>query len=423
VDVASTSKAIAMLYATVLLFVAGFLGAYPLVTLSMSLFLASITVSEYLLAKKYLRVLRRLSVKRTVNPSSAPETLPVRVFTTICNGSSEGITDIIVDEEKPPRTKRIPSSTGFIVDVPPSSCTSYAYGLTGAPGLAVSRRVVLEKYSPLGLFVAITEREEILTIRYYPLFASITQSIYSGESLGLQEIYSRRIKGVGTEFYSIREYVPGDDPRRIVWAAVARTGKLMVREDLAELRLRIHVFVDVSRPMWVGEPGKSPGDEALRLASSLADSARRAGGLLGYTFFSGEVWFNRYPGSASEVFTELYNRASMVDPYIVTPRRSLRRALEEASIAAEYIPLIIITGPGISINSDDVAEIARNRLAPTVIIYLKPPESIEAIEAEAKSLRDKFSNIPGALFIDAKSLGEALEALRIYAWRIARYAA
>ena len=35
----------------------------------------------------------------------------------------------------------------------------------------------------------------------------------------------------GFEFYGMRDYVRGDDPRRIVWRAVARTGKLMVRSQ------------------------------------------------------------------------------------------------------------------------------------------------------------------------------------------------
>lgn len=51
----------------------------------------------------------------------------------------------------------------------------------------------------------------------------------------------------GMEFYGMREYVPGDDLRRIVWRASARTGKVMVREAEQGITDKITLVLDTDR--------------------------------------------------------------------------------------------------------------------------------------------------------------------------------
>ena len=51
----------------------------------------------------------------------------------------------------------------------------------------------------------------------------------------------------GFEFYGMRDYVPGDDPRRIVWTAVARTGRYLVRESEQGITDRVTLVLDNER--------------------------------------------------------------------------------------------------------------------------------------------------------------------------------
>lgn len=48
----------------------------------------------------------------------------------------------------------------------------------------------------------------------------------------------------GFEFYGMRDYVRGDDPRRIVWTATARTGRYLVRESEQGITDRITLVLD-----------------------------------------------------------------------------------------------------------------------------------------------------------------------------------
>jgi uncharacterized protein (DUF58 family) len=58
-------------------------------------------------------------------------------------------------------------------------------------------------------------------------------------------------RGDGYEFVELRAYVPGDDVRRIDWAATARAGDLQTRVVLEDVALTLAAFVDDSGSMRV----------------------------------------------------------------------------------------------------------------------------------------------------------------------------
>jgi uncharacterized protein (DUF58 family) len=84
--------------------------------------------------------------------------------------------------------------------------------------------------------------------------------------------------GDGYEFAQLREYVEGDDPRRIDWAASARVGGLQTRVFLEETSLVLAAFVDDSASMRVGRLRRlcEAAEEALRAWFGAAESEDRA---------------------------------------------------------------------------------------------------------------------------------------------------
>jgi hypothetical protein len=60
-------------------------------------------------------------------------------------------------------------------------------------------------------------------------------------------------RGDGYEFVELREYVPGDDIRRIDWAATARTARLQTRVVLEDVALTLGAIVDGSHSMQAGK--------------------------------------------------------------------------------------------------------------------------------------------------------------------------
>ena len=83
------------------------------------------------------------------------------------------------------------------------------------------------------------------------------------------------------EFHSLREYVPGDEPRTIHWRASARSDELKVRQHTAEGLRRCTVVLDQQVPGDVddrtAEVHADAFERAVVAAASLVHSADRAG--------------------------------------------------------------------------------------------------------------------------------------------------
>ena len=75
-------------------------------------------------------------------------------------------------------------------------------------------------------------------------------------------------KGSSVEFSDFREYLPGDDIRRIDWNVYGRLDKLYVKQFMEEKEAFYHIFLDTSASMDFGQERKSV--MALRLAAVFA---------------------------------------------------------------------------------------------------------------------------------------------------------
>ncbi|MCS7020253.1 MAG: DUF58 domain-containing protein [Gemmataceae bacterium] len=69
----------------------------------------------------------------------------------------------------------------------------------------------------------------------------------------LSGMHKSPVYGQSVEFVQHREYVPGDDLRRIDWKVWQRSDKLVVKQYEAETNLRAYLVVDSSESMLYGE--------------------------------------------------------------------------------------------------------------------------------------------------------------------------
>ena len=102
-------------------------------------------------------------------------------------------------------------------------------------------------------------------------------------------------KGRGMDFADVREYVPGDDVRRIDWNVTARLRKPFIKRHVEERELVVMLLVDISASGDFGSEANpeagvaSHREMAAILAGSLAFSAVRDGDRVGAILFSDRV--------------------------------------------------------------------------------------------------------------------------------------
>jgi uncharacterized protein (DUF58 family) len=95
-------------------------------------------------------------------------------------------------------------------------------------------------------------------------------------------------RGSSVEFAEYRNYVPGDDIRRLDWRVFARTDRFYLKEYEAETNLRCYFVLDASGSMKFGQ---APGGKlayAKRLIATLAYIAAQQGDASGLICASGK---------------------------------------------------------------------------------------------------------------------------------------
>lgn len=98
------------------------------------------------------------------------------------------------------------------------------------------------------------------------------------------------VMGLGTEFESIREYLPDDDIRQVNWRASARTGRPMSNQFRLEQNRDVIILMDSGRLMAspVG-PDRTRMDAAVDAATSIALVADQIGDRCGLVSFDNQV--------------------------------------------------------------------------------------------------------------------------------------
>jgi uncharacterized protein (DUF58 family) len=240
--------------------------------------------------------------------------------TVVCDLIDETPSDLAVEEPVVRGIRAAPAAT---------ACVSYAV----RPRRRGDRRfgpAVLLVRSPLGLLRRRASFGDGAVLRVYPDAAHFLrpEALDPRRVLEVIGVKPAPRRGDGMDFESLRDYLPGDDPRRVDWRATARRGRLVVRQLQHERNHTVVIAVDASRLMAGEADGRTKLDHAVDAALALAYAALTAGDRVGLVIFDRDVLGTLAPRATRRQFGALLELLRPVEPRLVeADYEALLRAL------------------------------------------------------------------------------------------------
>ena len=122
-------------------------------------------------------------------------------------------------------------------------------------------------------------------------------------------------KGFSVEFAQHREYVQGDEIRRVDWKVFAKTDRYYVREYEEETNLRAMLLLDASGSMgYKGENGITKLQHAIKLSACLAHIIMKQSDSIGLMTFDTKIRSHIPPRSSTRHLRILYEEMLKTRP-------------------------------------------------------------------------------------------------------------
>lgn len=212
-----------------------------------------------------------------------------KVVLRIFNEGAEAVRARLRDE---PPSRFEATRKEFDLALQPGGIEELSYMVTPAErGETFFQGTFLRIACPLGLVEKQTRLDTEQPVRVYPNVLAMREFDFLNQKGKLQDLGIRksRMRGLGSEFESLREYVLGDDFRKVDWKATARRGKLIVRQYEQERNQPVIICIDVGRRMLSEVNGITKLDYVLDSLLMLAQAVYVANDYVGLLVYSDVV--------------------------------------------------------------------------------------------------------------------------------------
>ena len=304
-------------------------------------------------------------------------------------GSARLVQSLVIRDE-PPKEFEILGQTTQIARVPPDQeQTTIKYAvMPSRQGDFRFGDLFLRSDSPLGLIQRIEKLSCAISVKVYPNLQETEKYDLLARKGRLMQVGIRtvRIRGGGSEFESLRDYVPGDEYRRIDWSATARRGKLITRQYNVERAQNILLVIDTGRTMLQPVQKMTKLDYVINTALMLGYVAASQDDKVGLMVFDAEVRTFLPPAKGkSQVYrllNSLYNvSAQMVESDYRTAFKELATRWRRRSLVVVFTDLVDPESSAEILNTISLVE----DLHRTVCVTVADPNILAAAQSDPQT--------------------------------------
>ncbi|HUT35352.1 MAG TPA: DUF58 domain-containing protein [Planctomycetota bacterium] len=274
-------------------------------------------------------VLSRLTMRRLEFARALPTDVhagePLRVELRVTNRKRRLASyGLVVQDELPEGVSAEPPG-GVVLELRSRQAASVPYTATAARrGVYAFRTVGYSTRFPFGLFQQGRARALPGELVVYPRLGEVSaQLLGRTRALALAQQRTRGARGE-EEFRNLREYRPGDNPRRIHWKTSAKLGKPLVREMEAVVSERVLILLDTRCPA----SGEAALEAAISFAATLARDLMLRGLFVGLAAYAPELAVTA-PAKSATGLRALFGTLARLEP---NPERSLVELAAEPAV-------------------------------------------------------------------------------------------
>lgn len=281
-------------------------------------------------------------------------------------------------------------------------------------GIRTSDYITIRVWGPLGLGARQISVHVPASLDVLPEFRS--RRLLPSRLARLQEIEGESaviLRGPGTEFDSLRQYVRGDDPRDIDWKATARAERLIVRTWQPERDRHVLILMDTGRSsaLLLGAPqtgkdgdsvdlldlGVAPRlDANIETALLMAGLADRAGDHVHFVALDQQVHARVQGAKGSHLMNSLARSLQKVSPHTEPIDWSLVEAEVRKNLRQQSLIILLTHVPPAGLDAQIVETIQRLSTSHTVIVADAEDPTVDELYSQRDTLEQIYISAAAA---------------------------